>query len=251
MAGEKRSQKLVETHKAVSAGIASVVTAVFTSKLGVAGTLIGTGLTAMLVTLTSAILKAQLEKASQTVSGLPGAVQGSLPIQQIRIPGRPNPEPDKKPVTPEKRLPNLRSRLRAIPRFLRDLPPSQRRKVLIAGTLAGLVATVIGLGGVTGIELAGGKTLSCQVWSSCGSENNTSTGSSGGTGPSISILGGNNNGSNDNVSPSSPSPGEQPATPGNNGTPKGPGPEQQPNAAPQQPNAAPKQGGEEQAPPPQ
>jgi hypothetical protein len=78
MAEEQKSQTLVETHKAVAAGIASVAVGAATSKLGVAGTLIGTGLTAMLITLASAILKAQLEKASHRVAGLPSAVQGRL-----------------------------------------------------------------------------------------------------------------------------------------------------------------------------
>src|SRR5215204_5240634 len=98
MAEEQKSQKVVKTYKAVAAGIASVVTAVFTSKLGVAGTLIGTALTAILITLISAALKAQLEKASNTISGLPGAVQGRLSTQQLRIPGKPNPEPNPEPT---------------------------------------------------------------------------------------------------------------------------------------------------------
>ena len=52
----QQSAKRVEMNKAFAAGIASVVVAVFTSKLGVAGTLIGTALTAMAITLISAIL---------------------------------------------------------------------------------------------------------------------------------------------------------------------------------------------------
>jgi hypothetical protein len=94
MAKEDKSQKVVETYKAVATGIASVVTAIFTSKLGVAGTLIGTGLAAMTITLVSAILRAQLEKASNTISGLPGAVQGRFSTQQIRIPGKQSAEPN-------------------------------------------------------------------------------------------------------------------------------------------------------------
>jgi hypothetical protein len=57
MVEEEKSQKVVETYKAVAAGIASVLAAVFTSRLGVAGTLIGTAITAVLITLTSALLK--------------------------------------------------------------------------------------------------------------------------------------------------------------------------------------------------
>lgn len=191
MAEEEKSQKVVETYKAVAAGIASVLAAVFTSKLGVAGTLIGTALTATMITLIAAILKAQLMKASHTISGLPSAVQGRFSTQQLRIPGKPgpepNPEPEARPGAKRGWLSGLRSRLRALPGFLRELPSAQRRRVLLAGLLAGLVATIIGLGTVTGIELAGGNTLSCLVWA-CPEDETASAKSSGRLG--LSIFGG-------------------------------------------------------------
>jgi hypothetical protein len=62
MAEEGKSQTYVETHKAVAAGVASVIAAVFASRFGVAGTLIGTALTAVVITLGSAIFKAQLTR---------------------------------------------------------------------------------------------------------------------------------------------------------------------------------------------
>jgi hypothetical protein len=262
MVEEQRSQKFVETNKAVAAGVASVVVGVFTSKLGVAGTLIGTGLTAMLITLASAILKAQLEKASHRIVGLPGAVQGRFSTQQIRVPGKqspvPNPEPAAKPETAGGRLSGLLSRLRAIPGFLRDLPSTQKRKVFLAGALAGLVAMVVGLSGITGIELAGGKNLSCLVWRECPTEDTSSAGAS--SGSSLSIFGGYSGGS----TRSTPS-GEQPITPGNDQqAPQQPaGQPAQPDdggGAPQQPGGTPKQdadpeqpganGGVESVPPP-
>ena len=191
MVEEGKSQKVVETYKAVAAGIASVLAAAFTSKLGVAGTLIGTAVTAVLITLGSALFKVQLMKASNKISGLPDTVRGRFSTQQIRIPGKanaePNPEPAAQPETADKRSPGLLSRLRAMPGFLRDLPSNQRRKMLVAGLLAGLLATAIGLVGVTGIELAGGKNLSCLVWSSC-PDDGESSGSSSRSG--LSILGG-------------------------------------------------------------
>jgi hypothetical protein len=52
-----------------------------------------------------------------------------------------------------------------MPGLLRELSPPQRPRVGLAGLLAGLVASVIGLGTVTGIELIGGKTLSSMIWS--------------------------------------------------------------------------------------
>ena len=230
MVEEGKSQTFVETHKAIAAGIASVIAALFTSRLGVAGTLIGTAVTAVVITLGSAIFKAQLMKASHRISGLPETVRGRLSTQQIRIPGKPsvkpNPEPAAKPEAADERRPGLLSRLRAVPGFLRDLPSAQRRKVLLAGLLAGLVAAVIGLGTVTGIELAGGKTLSCLVWS-C-PDDNGSEGSSGSSG--LSILGGRSYGPSADTR-DVPS-GEQPAAPGNEQqTPR------QPNGQPAQPGA--------------
>src|SRR5215210_7283757 len=105
MVEEEKSQKVVESYKAVAAGIASVLAAVFTSRLGVAGTLIGTAMAAVLITLVSALLKVQLMKASTKISGLPDTVRGRFATQQIRIPGRPNAEPAAQPETADERSP--------------------------------------------------------------------------------------------------------------------------------------------------
>src|SRR4028118_360423 len=230
MLEEEKSQKVVESYKAVAAGIASVLAAVFTSRLGVAGTLIGTAVTAVLITLGSAIFKAQLMKASHRISGLPSTVRGRLSTQQVRIPGKPsaepNPEPAAKPEAADKRFRGLLSRLRAMPGFLRDLPSNQRRKMLVAGLLAGLSATAIGLAGVTGIELAGGKTLSCMVWSSCW-DDDESGGSSRRSG--LSILGGY---AGAGTTPSGDFPKEQPSAPGSDQqAPQGPNGEPPPPGA--------------------
>lgn len=244
MAEEQKSQKLVETNKAVSAGIASVVVAALTSKLGVAGTLIGTGLAAMLITLGAAVLKAQFEKASSTIAGLPSTVQGRLSTQQIRMPGKQSPEPNPEPGEKRGRISVLLSRLRAMPGFLRELPSNQKRRVLLAGVLAGLVAVFIGLSAITGIELVSGENLSCMVWSECSEEDADSSGSSRGSG--LSILGGYSGsgtrstppveqkvapGSDQKVSP------QRPAQPGSGGE------------TPQQPGGAPKQGANPSPPP--
>lgn len=238
MVEEEKSQKVVETYKAVAAGIASVLAAVFTSRLGVAGTLIGTAMAAVLITLGSALFKVQLMKATNKISGLPDTVRGRLSTQQIRMPGRPNaepnPEPAAEPEAADNRSPGLLARLRALPGFLRDLPSNQRRKMIVAGLLAGLVATAIGLVGVTGIELVGGKPLSCLVWSSC-SDDDESGGSS--RGSSLSIFGGYSgtgttpSGDPSKGQPSAPGSGQQapkgpngePAQPGAGGTPSQPG----------------------------
>ena len=192
---QRKSAKLVETNKAIAAGMASVVAALFASKLGVAGTLIGTALTAMTVTIGMAILQAQLERAQSKLSRLPITVRGRLSTQRISVPGKPNadPNPELPPEEPRGgRSAGFLERLRSVPDYLKGLSPAARRRVLLSGVLAGLLATAIGLSGVTGIELAGGKSLSCMVWKACPTETASSggerDGSSGGGG--LSILGG-------------------------------------------------------------
>ncbi len=166
---EQRQQtaKLVEMNKALAAGLASVVTALFTSKLGVAGTLIGTALTAITITLFSAIFKAQIERAQTKLSGLPSTVRGRLSTQQVRIPGRqgaePNPEPPPPPEQRGGRFASFIERLRSIPGFLKGLSPAARRRILLSGALAGLVATAIALVIITFTEVVAGEPISSFV----------------------------------------------------------------------------------------
>lgn len=164
---QQQSTKLVETNKAVAAGMAAVVAALFTSKLGVAGTLIGTALTAMTITLGAAILKAQIERTQSRLSGLPSTVRGRLSTQQVRVPGRqgtePNPEPPPPPEPRGGRSASFLERLRSIPSFLRGLSPAARRRILLSGALAGIVATAIALSIITFTEAVAGKPISSFV----------------------------------------------------------------------------------------
>ena len=140
-----------------------MIAAVFTYRLGVAGTLIGMELTAVVITLSSAIFKAQLMKASHHLASLR---KRCGPVLRTADSHPQQSEHRTEPGAVHARQGHGRlSRLRAMPGFLRELPPPQRPRVLLAGLLAGLLATVIGLGTVTGIELIGGKTLSSKVWS--------------------------------------------------------------------------------------
>ncbi len=255
MVEEEKSQKIVKVNMVIASGAAAAVAALFTSKLGVAGTLIGAALTAMTINLGSAILGAQIEKASTKISGLPNTVRGRLSTQQIRIPGKQSPEPNPEPAARA----SLFARLRSIPSYLKEMTPSGRRRVLFGGALAGLVATLISLAAVTGVEATVGETLSCLVWRDCQQET-ASSGKTRDTRTSIGSFFASSPTPGTQVSPSGDPSGEQRVSPGNRqqapqqpaGVPAKPGgdtPPPRPDGTPQQPGAAPKQGVESPAQP--
>ena len=196
MAEEEKPKQLVQMSTVVASGITAIVAALFTSRLGVAGTLIGTALTPMLMTIGVAILNAQIEKATTKISDLPSTVRGRLSTQRVRVPGTPNPEePPEEPETSrrrDRRTPNIFERLLSIPTFLKEMTPSTRRRTLLTGAAAGLIAAVIGLAGVTGIEAASGGSLSCTLYEEC--TGTSSGGETAETGTSLSrAFGGSEN----------------------------------------------------------
>jgi hypothetical protein len=141
MSDGARQEPIVSAAQVVAAGLAATAAALLTSKFGVAGTLLGAALTAMIITGGSAILKSYLEN-------LPGSVR-----------------------TLGQRRPDLRenfiSRMRAAMGWFSRLPPLRRRSIIIKGLIAATVAFVIGMGGVYGVEKVIGNSLSCGLWSKC------------------------------------------------------------------------------------
>ncbi len=174
MAEEEKPKQLVQMSTVFASGITAIVAALFTSRLGVAGTLIGTALTPMLMTIGVAILNAQIEKATNKFSNLPNTVRGHLSTQRVRVPGTPTPEATPEEPEPpagtrrrDRRTPGVLERLLSIPTYLKEMTPSIRRRTLLTGAAAGLVAAVIGLGGVTVLETALGSNFSCKLWDNC------------------------------------------------------------------------------------
>ena len=141
MSDGAREGPVVSAPQVMAAGLTSTAAAFLTSKFGVAGTLLGAALTAMIITGGSAILHSYLEN-------LPGRVR-----------------------TLAERRPELRqnfiSRLRAALAWFSRLPPLRRRSVLIKGLIAATVAFLIGMGGVYGVEKGIGNSLSCGLWAEC------------------------------------------------------------------------------------
>lgn len=228
--------------------VASVLAAFFTSRLGVTGTLIGAALTSMVITLGSAILNASLDRAKTGISSLPTTVRGRLSTQRVRTSGSPDSDPNQvqnDEAFPEnalrrrdrrnRRSPGLFGRLSAAPGNFGLLPTSARRRVLVAGSLAGLLTAVIALTTITGIETAIGQTLSC-LGRNCPQQEATASGGAPQTGARTSLgslvgtATGGGGTSGDSNPQGAPVGGEEPETPAG-----GEAPDAQPSAGGAQP----------------
>jgi hypothetical protein len=157
----------IDTHQIMAAGLAATGAAFVTSRFGVAGTLLGAALTAMIITGGSAVLKAYIENAAGRVrSGAtrlqegrearaPAAPEAEAPTAQENPPGRPDLRD------------NFAGRMRAAVDWFRRLPTPARRPILMKALLAAVVALVICLVAIWGVEKLIGNSLSCGIWSRC------------------------------------------------------------------------------------
>ncbi len=172
----------------MSAGLAATAASLVTSRFGVAGTLLGAALTAMIITGGSAILRAYLEAASGRVREMPTKLRARRGQQNAgdfggTMPGRPDLRD------------NFVGRMRAALDWFRRLPTLGRRSILIKGLVAAAVAFVICMGLVWGAEKVIGNSFSCGLWSKCpyGAVPGIHPAGYGGTGAGSSISGGGMN----------------------------------------------------------
>jgi hypothetical protein len=172
----------------MSAGLAASAASFVTSRFGVAGTLLGAALTAMIITGGSAIFRSYLEAASGRVRGMPTKLRARRGQQNGRgfggtMPGRPDLRD------------NFVGRMRAALDWFSHLPTLSRRSILIKGLLAAAVAFVICMGVVWGAEKVIGNSLSCGIWAKCpyGATPGIHPAGYGGTGAGSSISGGGMN----------------------------------------------------------
>jgi hypothetical protein len=145
-------QPAVKLTAVAAAGLAASVAAFFTSRFGITGTILGTALTAMIITVGSAVLGVYLERAAAKArSSVPGVVRVRSPRRRSVLLGG-----------------------------------------LLAALLAAIASFVIGIGVVTSVELSVGKSLTCWVWHECPTKDDGGRGaaSRGTTGTHPSILGG-------------------------------------------------------------
>jgi hypothetical protein len=151
---------MISPPQVMSAGLAATGASFVTSRFGVAGTLLGAALTAMIITGGSAILRAYLEAASGRVRGVPKKLRARRGQQKAggfggTMPGRPDLRD------------NFVGRMRAALDWFRRLPTLSRRSILIKGFLAAAAAFVISMGVVWGAEKVIGNSLSCGIWAKC------------------------------------------------------------------------------------
>ena len=167
----------------MAAGLAATAASFVTSRFGVAGTLLGAALTAMIITGGSAILKSYMESVSGRVRGMPTKLRSNRGQQRAggfggTMPGRPDLRD------------NFVGRMRAALDWFSHLPALSRRSILIKGLLAAAVAFVICMGVVWGAEKVIGNSLSCGLWAKCpyGAEPGIHPAGYGGTGAGLFYL---------------------------------------------------------------
>src|SRR3954453_13031814 len=152
---QKQQQQLIDLPKVIAGGIAAPLAALLTSRFGVAGTMVGLVVSAVVLTTISDILKVYLARVPGTVTSIPGGFS-------------------KKP-----RWQQLLYRLRLPFSKFSSLGPARRRSILTRSLVAGVIAFLLGLIVVTSVEASVGKNLSCWVWNNCttATESATSGGS--------------------------------------------------------------------------
>jgi hypothetical protein len=141
----------------MSAGLAATVASLVTSRFGVAGTLLGAALTAMIITGGSAILRSYVEAVSGRVRGMPTKLRARREQERAgdyggTMLGRPDLRD------------NFMGRMRAALDWFRHQPTLSRRSILIRGLVAAAIAFVICMGVVWGTEKVIGNSLSCGIW---------------------------------------------------------------------------------------
>jgi hypothetical protein len=152
---EARVQPILSGSAVTAAGFASATAAVVTSRFGVAGTILGAALTAMIITGVSAILRSYLESMSGRVRGMSGSIR-------TRRRGR-----ERSPVSKAGFMSRLRASFASL-NWFSHLPKRPRRSIILKGLLGSVVALVIGMSVVTVAEAGIGTNLSCALWKECG-----------------------------------------------------------------------------------
>jgi len=209
---EQKKQTILDVPKVIAVGIASPVATVLTSRFGIAGTLIGLALSAVILTALVDVLKVYLARVPGAVTTIPGGFRKRHPLR------------------------NILDRIRLPFSKFASLPPARRRSIIIGSIVAAGISFIVGLGAVTALEVGVGKSLSCWVWNNCSTESSTDEGETSTTGTLPSVLGGGQSVSSGALEAQPPSPPQPtPGAPGSPSRPEGvPGSERPASTPPDQ-----------------
>ncbi len=193
----QQTQTVFDLPKVLAVGIASPAATVLTSRFGIAGTLLGLAVSAVLITVAVDFLKVYLARVPGAVTTIEGGFKNKSSLRR---------------VFERMKLPFSK---------FGSLPRARRRSILIGSIGAAAISFFVGLIIVTGLELGVGKSLSCWVWDECSAESSaegsSTAGASSSTLPSI-FGGGQRAGSSSSPqeegSPSNQQPDYSPGTPG-------------------------------------
>jgi len=215
---DQQKQHVIDLPKTVAGGVATPLAALLTSRFGVAGTMVGLALSAVIVTLMVDTLKVYLARVPGAVTSIPGGFKNKSAWGRFLV------------------------RLRLPFSKLFSLGPRRRRSILIRSLIGGVIIFVIGLAVVTGVEASVGKNLSCWAWDNCDTESSADgeNASDARSLPSLFIAGNSISGSAPQVSPSVPQqqPAAPPVAPTPPGSPSSSGTKAQPSGS-EQPSAPP------------
>jgi hypothetical protein len=192
---KQENHHVLDLPRIIAVGVASPAGATLTSRFGVAGTLVGLALSAVLIAVVSDLLNVYLHRLLGAFTTIAG--QSRKKGAERRSAGR----------------------SRSLFSKLASLPPAQRRSTLIHWVIGIGLAFIIGLGVVTAVEASVGKNLSCWLWNKCPTAASSSEGEASNTTTLPSILGGGqitNSSTAAQVGPSAPlqQPPAPPSAPG-------------------------------------
>ena len=110
---KQQNQHLLDLPKVIAVGVASPAGAALTSRFGVAGTLLGLALSAVIITVVSDLLKVYLARVPGAVTSIPGGFRKKPALRRFvhRI-----------------GLPSYK---------FASLPPARRRSILMSSVIAG------------------------------------------------------------------------------------------------------------------
>ncbi len=168
-----QSQSIIDLPKILAVGIASPAATLLTSRFGVAGTLLGLALSAVIMTVAVDVLKVYLARVPGAVTTIPGGLKKKSFFRRVF------------------------ERIKVVFSKFGSLPRPRRRSILISSVVAAGASILVGLIIITVLELGVGKSLSCWVWDECptetsaeGSRTAAAAGEGGGASTLPSILGG-------------------------------------------------------------